>query len=68
MFGSQNLTTVKLSGVGSSFQKHLDAESKGIKAHFNMDENGVLILDRVSTRFEFIMNRPFSTSSPTILL
>jgi len=51
MFGSQNLTTVKLSGVGSSFKKHSDAESKGIKAHFNMDESGVLILDRVSTAF-----------------
>uniref|UniRef100_A0A673MXU1 Hypoxia up-regulated protein 1 n=1 Tax=Sinocyclocheilus rhinocerous TaxID=307959 RepID=A0A673MXU1_9TELE len=47
VFGSQNLTTVKLSGVGSSFTKHSDAESKGIKAHFNMDESGVLILDRV---------------------
>uniref|UniRef100_A0A8C5EHL7 Hypoxia up-regulated protein 1 n=1 Tax=Gouania willdenowi TaxID=441366 RepID=A0A8C5EHL7_GOUWI len=48
VFGSLNLTTVKLSGVGSSFQKHLEAESKGIKAHFNMDESGVLLLDRVS--------------------
>lgn len=48
VFGSLNLTTVKLSGVGSSFQKHADAESKGIKAHFNMDESGVLLLDRVS--------------------
>uniref|UniRef100_A0A665U3C3 Hypoxia up-regulated protein 1 n=1 Tax=Echeneis naucrates TaxID=173247 RepID=A0A665U3C3_ECHNA len=49
MFGSVNLTTVKLSGVGSSFQRHVDAESKGIKAHFNMDESGVLLLDRVSS-------------------
>uniref|UniRef100_A0A4W5RHR2 Hypoxia up-regulated protein 1 n=1 Tax=Hucho hucho TaxID=62062 RepID=A0A4W5RHR2_9TELE len=49
VFGSLNLTTVQLSGVGSSFQKHTDAESKGIKAHFNMDESGVLLLDRVST-------------------
>uniref|UniRef100_A0A8C3FZ03 Hypoxia up-regulated protein 1 n=1 Tax=Cyclopterus lumpus TaxID=8103 RepID=A0A8C3FZ03_CYCLU len=48
VFGSLNLTTVKLSGVGDSFQKHTDAESKGIKAHFNMDESGVLLLDRVS--------------------
>uniref|UniRef100_A0A6Q2WQQ2 Hypoxia up-regulated protein 1 n=1 Tax=Esox lucius TaxID=8010 RepID=A0A6Q2WQQ2_ESOLU len=46
VFGSFNLTTVQLSGVGSSFQKHIDAESKGIKAHFNMDESGVLLLDR----------------------
>lgn len=49
IFGSLNLTTVKLSGVGESFQKHADAESKGIKAHFNMDESGVLLLDRVSS-------------------
>uniref|UniRef100_A0A8C9RG91 Hypoxia up-regulated protein 1 n=1 Tax=Scleropages formosus TaxID=113540 RepID=A0A8C9RG91_SCLFO len=47
-FGSLNLTTVKLTGVGKSFKKHEDAESKGIKAHFNMDESGVLLLDRVS--------------------
>ncbi|MED6254505.1 Hypoxia up-regulated protein 1, partial [Ataeniobius toweri] len=46
VFGSLNLTTVKLSGVGDSFQKHADAESKGIKAHFNMDESGVFLLDR----------------------
>uniref|UniRef100_A0A8C9T3M9 Hypoxia up-regulated protein 1 n=1 Tax=Scleropages formosus TaxID=113540 RepID=A0A8C9T3M9_SCLFO len=46
-FGSLNLTTVKLTGVGKSFKKHEDAESKGIKAHFNMDESGVLLLDRV---------------------
>ena len=50
-FGSLNLTTVKLSGVGTSFHKHTDAESKGIKAHFNMDESGVLLLDRVSSTF-----------------
>lgn len=49
VFGSLNLTTVKLSGVGSSFRKHAEAESKGIKAHFNMDESGVLLLDRVSS-------------------
>uniref|UniRef100_A0A674NW10 Hypoxia up-regulated protein 1 n=1 Tax=Takifugu rubripes TaxID=31033 RepID=A0A674NW10_TAKRU len=47
IFGSLNLTTVRLSGVDGSFLKHADAESKGIKAHFNMDESGVLLLDRV---------------------
>uniref|UniRef100_A0A671VEF9 Hypoxia up-regulated protein 1 n=1 Tax=Sparus aurata TaxID=8175 RepID=A0A671VEF9_SPAAU len=51
VFGSLNLTTVKLSGVDRSFQKHADAESKGIKAHFNMDESGVLLLDRVSIHY-----------------
>lgn len=49
VFGSLNLTTVRLKGVGDSFKKHSDYESKGIKAHFNMDESGVLSLDRVST-------------------
>ena len=47
VFGSQNLTTVKLKGVGESFRKYPDYESKGIKAHFNLDESGVLSLDRV---------------------
>ncbi|CDQ70524.1 unnamed protein product [Oncorhynchus mykiss] len=47
VFGSLNLTTVQLSGVGSSFQKHTDAEYKGINASFNMNESGVLLLDRV---------------------
>lgn len=48
VFGSQNLTTVKLKGVGESFKKYPNYESKGIKAHFNLDESGVLSLDRVS--------------------
>ncbi|XP_043935379.1 hypoxia up-regulated protein 1 [Protopterus annectens] len=55
VFGSQNLTTVKLKGVGESFKKHADEESKGIKAHFNMDESGVLYLDRVESVFETIV-------------
>lgn len=52
IFGSLNLTTARLSGVGASFQKHSNAESKGIKAHFNMDESGILALDRVEAVFE----------------
>ena len=38
VFGSQNLTTVKLKGVGESFKKYPDYESKGIKAHFNLEQ------------------------------
>ncbi|XP_041030297.1 hypoxia up-regulated protein 1 isoform X2 [Carcharodon carcharias] len=52
IFGSLNLSAVQLTGVGSSFQKHSDSESKGIKAHFNMDESGILALDRVEAVFE----------------
>ncbi|XP_053703012.1 hypoxia up-regulated protein 1 isoform X2 [Synchiropus splendidus] len=67
VFGSLNLTTVKLSGVGSSFQKHSDAESKGIKAHFNKDESGVLVLDRVESVFETIVEEKEEESTLTKL-
>lgn len=40
---------MKLKGVGDSFKKYADYESKGIKAHFNLDESGVLNLDRVGS-------------------
>ncbi|XP_011383192.1 hypoxia up-regulated protein 1 [Pteropus vampyrus] len=55
VFGSQNLTMVKLKGVGESFKKYPDYESKGIKAHFNLDESGVLSLDRVESVFETLV-------------
>uniref|UniRef100_A0A8C0EX96 Hypoxia up-regulated protein 1 n=1 Tax=Bubo bubo TaxID=30461 RepID=A0A8C0EX96_BUBBB len=67
IFGSLNLTTVRLKGVGDSFKKHSDYESKGIKAHFNMDESGVLSLDRVSTVLLGCLSavfQQFSTSVP----
>ncbi|XP_026797716.2 hypoxia up-regulated protein 1 isoform X1 [Pangasianodon hypophthalmus] len=67
MFGSVNLTTVKLSGVGESFKKHSDAESKGIKAHFNMDESGLLILDRVESVFETVVEEKEEESTLTKL-
>ncbi|XP_051902195.1 hypoxia up-regulated protein 1 [Hippocampus zosterae] len=67
VFGSLNLTTVNLSGVGSSFQKHTQAESKGIKAHFNMDESGVLLLDRVESVFEIIVEEKEEESTLTKL-
>ncbi|XP_029813132.1 hypoxia up-regulated protein 1 isoform X1 [Suricata suricatta] len=55
VFGSQNLTTVKLRGVGESFKKYPDYESKGIKAHFSLDESGVLSLIRVESVFETLV-------------
>ncbi|XP_054853682.1 hypoxia up-regulated protein 1 [Eublepharis macularius] len=67
-FGSLNLTTVRLRGVGESFRKHVDYESKGIKAHFNMDESGVLSLDRVESVFETVMeDKPEEESTLTKL-
>ncbi|XP_078538329.1 hypoxia up-regulated protein 1 isoform X2 [Lissotriton helveticus] len=68
VFGSVNLTTVKLMGVGESFEKHPDYESKGIKAHFNMDESGVLNLDRVESVFETVVEeKPEEESTLTKL-
>ncbi|XP_056398340.1 hypoxia up-regulated protein 1 isoform X2 [Hyla sarda] len=68
IFGSQNLTTVKLSGVGESFLKKADYESKGIKAHFNMDESGILSLDRVEAVFETVVEeKPEQESTLTKL-
>lgn len=68
VFGSLNLTTVKLSGVGESFQKKADYESKGIKAHFNMDESGILSLDRVEAVFETVVEeKPEQESTLTKL-
>uniref|UniRef100_K7F5M7 Hypoxia up-regulated protein 1 n=1 Tax=Pelodiscus sinensis TaxID=13735 RepID=K7F5M7_PELSI len=67
-FGSLNLTTVRLRGVGDSFRKHSDYESKGIKAHFNMDESGVLSLDRVESVFETVVeDKPEEESTLTKL-
>nr|XP_020840473.1 LOW QUALITY PROTEIN: hypoxia up-regulated protein 1 [Phascolarctos cinereus] len=68
VFGSLNLTTVKLKGVGESFKKYPDYESKGIKAHFNLDESGVLSLDRVESVFETtVEDRPEEESTLTKL-
>ena len=48
MLGSVNLTTVEVKGVAAALDKHTPkGESKGIKAHFRMDENGLLRLEKV---------------------
>lgn len=47
--GGQNLSEYKLTGVAEALEKNLgeNAESKGIKAHFNLDESGLLNLVNV---------------------
>ncbi|CAB3255921.1 unnamed protein product [Arctia plantaginis] len=47
--GSLNLSQVVLSGVGAALAKHTadNIEHKGIKAHFNMDDSGILNLVNV---------------------
>ena len=46
--GSRIIRHVSLKGVGDAMDKHSDKEHKGIKAHFRMDESGILHLDDVS--------------------
>ncbi|KAK3912914.1 Hypoxia up-regulated protein 1 [Frankliniella fusca] len=52
--GSLDLRTVSLSGVSEALNKHKgpNAESKGIKAHFSMDESGILSLLNVELLVE----------------
>ena len=48
MLGSVNLTSVNVKGVAAALEKHTPkGESKGIKAYFRMDENGILNLEKV---------------------
>lgn len=56
VLGSTNLTQVKLSGIAGGLAKHQDdgAEFKGIKAHFSIDDSGLLSLGTVESTFEKI--------------
>lgn len=48
MLGSLNLTSVSVKGVAAALDKHTPkGETKGIKAFFRMDENGILNLEKV---------------------
>ncbi|XP_069986705.1 hypoxia up-regulated protein 1 isoform X2 [Penaeus vannamei] len=51
---AENISHVLVSGVTSAFQKHQQegSEPKGIKAHFNMDDSGVLALNMMEAVFE----------------
>ncbi|CAH1796844.1 unnamed protein product [Owenia fusiformis] len=52
-FGDLELNKVSLAGVADAHTKYgKDAESKGVKAHFKMDESGILVLDKVEFQFE----------------
>ena len=49
--GNTEISSVFLRGVGDAHEKYGDLESteaKGVKAHFRMDESGVLNLESVS--------------------
>lgn len=53
--GSLSLSNIKLKGVQDAYSKHHDKEgvdTKGIKAHFAMDDSGLLILQNVELVIE----------------
>lgn len=49
-----NLSSVSLSGVAAALDKHKmpNTESKGIKAHWTLDESGLLSLSQVELVLE----------------
>ncbi|XP_076457852.1 hypoxia up-regulated protein 1-like isoform X2 [Babylonia areolata] len=54
LFPSPLLSRVNLKGVGTAYSKHgaSGVEYKGVKAHFRMDDSGLLHLDLVESAFE----------------
>lgn len=48
--GKTDLLRVSVSGARKAYEKHKDtSESKGVKAHFHVDDSSLLTLDRVSS-------------------
>ncbi|CAM1311638.1 HYOU1 (predicted), partial [Pycnogonum litorale] len=49
-----NISKVKLKGVENALNKHTEeeTESKGIKAHFRMDESGIIRLEQAEAEFK----------------
>lgn len=72
--GALNITEVALKGVEDAFRKHQgeNVETKGIKAHFAMDESGILSLLNVELMVEKLVageaeeESPFSKLGSTI--
>ena len=63
--GSSNITKVELTGVAKALEKNSGdgIESKGVKAHFNLDDSGIFTLSLVESVFE--KNSTDSVEEPT---
>lgn len=64
--GTLNITEVALKGVEDAFRKHQgeNVETKGIKAHFSMDESGILSLLNVELIVEKLVAAEAEEESP----
>ncbi|KAG1687704.1 Hypoxia up-regulated protein 1 [Nymphon striatum] len=62
-----NISKIKIKGVKNVLSKHNeeDTESKGIKAHFRMDESGILHLDKI--HYEIVMKKVYPTPTQNII-
>ena len=50
--GRTDLARVRVTGVRTAYEKYKNSsESKGVRAHFQLDENCLLAIDRVSRSF-----------------
>ena len=46
--GPEDVMSILVEGVEEALEKNSDGVSKGVKAHFEMNANGVLVLNSVS--------------------
>lgn len=66
-FGNTTLERVVLTGIEDAYSKHgTDSESKGVKAHFRMDDSGVLYLDKVESVFEKFVTKEAESEESTL--
>lgn len=50
--GALNISTVDMSGVQKAYEDHKDIPNEGVKAHFRIDESGVVSIARAEVVFE----------------
>ena len=63
-FGKTSLQEVSLEGVSQAYGAHSEsAQSKGVKAHFRMDESGILSMESAEFVFETEKEEEESTLS-----
>lgn len=64
--GSLNISQVSVKGVEEAFKKHAgeNVEYKGIKAHFSMDDSGILSLLNVELTVEKLVTADAEEESP----
>ncbi|XP_015795226.1 hypoxia up-regulated protein 1 [Tetranychus urticae] len=67
--GSLNITKIQVKGVTEAMAKHKDEnkEYKGIRAHFRMDESGILNMENVETVFEAKIEEPIEAEKGNVV-